>query len=176
MKLLKRFLLCLASLLIILMLGSYVLPQKQHVERSLEISASADKIYHHLADPRLFIQWSPWSRIDPDMKTTFTGAASGEGAGMTWKSDQPSVGEGSWIISKAIENESLDVDMDFGDQGSAKSYFRLKPNGSNTQVIWGFNTDAGMNPIMRWMGLLMDKMVGGEYAKGLETLKQKLES
>ena len=176
MKLIKRLLLTVASLIVILAVASFFLPQKQQVERSIEISAPVEKIYPHLADPRLFVEWSPWSSIDPNMETTFTGAASGEGAGMSWQSDQPSVGTGSWVITKAIENESLDVDMDFGDQGSATSFFRLNPNGSTTQVTWGFETDAGMNPMMRWMGLLMDKMVGNEYAKGLETLKQKLES
>ena len=171
MNLIKRLLLSVMSLIVILILGSFFLPQKQHVARNVEISAPATKIYPYLADPKLFSQWSPWSKIDPDMKVQYVGSASGEGAGMTWQSDQPSVGTGSWTIIKAVENESLDVKMDFGDQGAATSFFKLKPNGLKTTITWGFDTDAGMNPIMRYMGLLMDKMVGTEYAKGLEELK-----
>jgi len=174
-RLLKRLLFSVVSLLVILVLASFFLPQKQHVERSVDISAPVDKIYPYLADPKLFSEWSPWSSIDPNMKVQFTGPISGQGAGMTWQSDQPSVGNGSWVITKAVENESLDVEMDFGAQGTASSFFRLKPNGDKTQVIWGFDTDAGMNPVMRYMGLLMDKMVGTEYAKGLTVLKQKIE-
>jgi hypothetical protein len=109
------------------------------------------------------------------MKVQYTGAPSGKGAGMTWQSDDPNVGNGSWKITNAVENESLDVAMDFGDQGGATSFFRLKPNGGKTKVTWGFDTDAGNNPLMRWFGLLMDKMVGSEYAKGLDSLKQMLE-
>ena len=175
MKLIKRLLLSVAALIVILILASYFLPQKQHVERSIDISAPAEIIYPHLANPKLFSEWSPWSSIDPNMKTTYSGAASGEGAGMTWQSDNQSVGTGTWVITKAVENESVEVNMDFGDQGGATSFFTLEPNGQNTKVIWGFDTDAGMNPIMRYMGLLMDKMVGNEYAKGLVALKQKLE-
>jgi uncharacterized protein YndB with AHSA1/START domain len=175
MKLIKRLLMAVSSILIILALASFFLPQKLHVERSVEISASAEKIYPHLADPKLFSQWSPWSKIDPNMKTTFIGAASGEGAGMSWMSDDPSVGSGSWKIIKAVENESLEAEMDFNGQSTATSFFKLKPTVSKTQVTWGFDTNAGMNPVMRWMGLMMDKMVGDEYAKGLAVLKQKIE-
>jgi len=175
MKLIKRLLLAVALFLVIVVLASFFLPQKQHVERSVDISAPAEKIYPHLANPKLLGEWSPWSTIDPNMRIKYTGPTSGQGAGMTWQSENQSVGTGSWVITKAIENESLEVNMDFGDQGGATSFFYLKPNDGKTQVTWGFDTDAGMNPIMRWMGLLMDKMVGNEYAKGLDTLKQKLE-
>jgi len=175
MRILKRIILTLLSLIILLALVSFLLPQKQHVERSIEISASAEKIYPHLANPKLFGEWSPWSKLDPDMKVQYTGPQSGKGAGMMWQSDEPSVGNGSWEIIKAVENKSLDVAMDFGDQGGATSFFRLQPSGAKTQVTWGFDTDAGNNPMMRWFGLLMDDMVGSEYAKGLETLKGMLE-
>ena len=171
MRLIKRLLLTIALFIIVLAVGSFFLPQKQQVERTVEISAPANVIYPHLANPQLFVKWSPWSSIDPNMKTEFTGAESGEGAGMSWQSAQPSVGTGSWLITKAVENESLDVNMDFAGQGTATSFFTLKPSGSNTAVTWGFETNAGMNPVMRWMGLMMDKMVGSEYEKGLLKLK-----
>ncbi len=175
MRLIKRLLLSLLALVVILMLVSFLLPQKQHVERSLEISASAAKIYPYLANPKLFNQWSPWSKLDSNMKVQFSGPESGKGAGMSWQSEQSNVGSGSWTITNAVENESLDVDLDFGDQGGATSFFKLKSTGEKTQVTWGFDTDAGMNPMMRWFGLLMDKMVGSEYQKGLESLKLILE-
>ena len=171
MTFIKRLLFSVVTLLIIIVLGSFFLPQKQHVERSVDISAPAEQIYPYLADPKLFGEWSPWSKIDPNMKVQYTGPASGEGAGMKWQSQNQSVGTGSWVITKAVENERLEVNMDFGDQGGATSFFSLKPKEGKTQVTWGFDTDAGMNPVMRYMGLLMDKMVGTEYAKGLAVLK-----
>ena len=175
MKFIKRLLISVVSILLLLLIVGFFLPQKQHVERNVEISAAAETIYPHLANPKLFSQWSPWSSIDPNMKTTYTGPEAGKGAGMTWESDNQSVGTGSWVITKAVENESLEVNMDFGDQGGATSFFTLAPSGDKTKVTWGFDTDAGMNPMMRWMGLLMDKMVGTEYEKGLAVLKQQLE-
>ncbi len=172
MRLISRLLLALSALIVIMAIVSFFLPQKQKVVRSMDISAPAESIYPYLANPKKFSEWSPWSKIDPNMKVQYVGETSGKGAGMTWQSDQRSVGSGSWTIVKATENESIDVEMDFGDQGLATSFFTLKPAGASTQVTWGFETDAGMNPIMRWMGLLMDKMVGSEYEKGLADLKQ----
>ena len=175
MKLLRKIVRILSVSILLFIVVSFFLPQKQHVERSLDIMAPAEEIYPHLADPRLFGKWSPWSKIDPKMETQYTGPDSGEGAGMKWQSNNSSVGNGSWVITKAIENRSLDIDMDFGDQGGATSFFRLEPSEGKTKVTWGFDTDAGMNPLMRWMGLMMDKMVGSEYAKGLEGLRKIIE-
>ncbi|KAG1661932.1 hypothetical protein GQR58_021207 [Nymphon striatum] len=175
MKLLKKIVHILTILIVLFIVIGFILPQQQHVERSLEIDAPAEKIYPHLADPRMFSKWSPWSSIDPEMKTEFTGPASGEGAGMSWQSNNRSVGNGSWTITKAVENKSLEVAMDFGDQGGATSFFNLEPSNGKTKITWGFDTDAGMNPVMRWMGLMMDKLVGAEYAKGLETLRKLVE-
>ena len=171
MKLIKKLLGSLIVLIILMVLISFFLPQKPHVERSLEISAPAAKIFPHLANPKLFGKWSPWSEIDPNMKVEYSGPESGKGAGMSWQSDDPNVGTGSWVIRDAVENKSLNVDMDFGDQGDATSFFTLEENSGKTKVTWGFDMDAGMNPLMRWFGLLMDKMVGSEYARGLEKLK-----
>ena len=176
MRLLKKLFLSLLVLIFILAIVSFLLPQKQHVERSVEISAPAKKIFPFLSNPKLFRLWSPWSKLDPEMKVQYTGPESGEGAGMKWQSNQSNVGNGSWVITRAVDNEALDITMDFGDQGSATSFFRLQENTGKTNVTWGFDTDAGMNPIMRWFGLMMDKMVGGEYAKGLDTLKQIVEN
>ncbi len=178
MKLLKKLSLGFLILIALLFLISFVLPQKQQVERSIEISASAEKIFPHLSNPKLFHEWSPWTLYDPDMKVVFTGPESGKGAKVSWQSDDPNVGTGTSVVTEAVENQSLNFDMDFGDQGKATSFFTLKPtptDSKKTQVTWGFEVDTGNNPIMRWMGLMMDKMVGSEYQKGLEALKKMIE-
>lgn len=175
MRLLKRLFIGICVLLLLLVGGSFLLPQQQHVERSISLSAPAAAVYPYLSNPKKFSEWSPWSKIDPNMKVEYSGPASGKGAQMKWVSKLPTVGEGSWTIVKAAENESVNVDMDFGQQGVAKSSFTLKPQGDKTQVTWGFDTDAGMNPVLRWVGLFMDKMIGAEYEKGLQDLKAVIE-
>jgi hypothetical protein len=42
-------------------------------------------------------------------------------------------------------------------------------------VTWMLDTDMGAGPIGRWMGLMMDKWVGGDYETGLQNLKSLVE-
>ena len=44
-----------------------------------------------------------------------------------------------------------------------------------TEVTWGFETDLGMNPVGRWMGLMMDSWIGADYEAGLARLKALVE-
>ena len=42
---------------------------------------------------------------------------------------------------------------------------------ASTRVTWTNEGDLGNNPMMRWMGLAMDRMVGNDFATGLANLK-----
>ncbi len=176
MKLIKNLFIGLALVLAVAIVVSFVLPKTQHVERSTEIAATAETIYPYLSRPKLFHKWMPWSKLDADMKVEFSGPEEGLGAGMRWQSKQSDVGVGSWTITEVVKNESLKVALDFGDQGVATSFFHLQPQEEKTKITWGFDSDMGMNPVMRWFGLMMDKMVGAQYAQGLATLKTMVEA
>ncbi|MCX8952648.1 hypothetical protein OU790_04290 [Ruegeria sp. NA] len=39
-----------------------------------------------------------------------------------------------------------------------------------------FESDLGLNPMSRWMELMMDKWVGGDYERGLNNLKVLIEN
>ena len=44
-----------------------------------------------------------------------------------------------------------------------------------TKITWGFDSDLGMNPIARWMGLMFDSWIGADYETGLANLKNLVE-
>ena len=175
MKFIKRFLFSLIALIVLLLIVGFFLPQQQHVERSISIAAPVSDVYKRIDSPKAFNEWSPWAKIDPQMVTEFSGPESGKGASMSWKSDHPNVGSGTWTITHATENKSVNLALSFEGQGDASSFFNLAPEAAGTKVTWGFDTDAGMNPIMRWFGLMLDKWVGADYEKGLNNLKLMLE-
>ena len=56
--------------------------------------------------------------------------------------------------------------------GSANAKFVLAAKNGGTEVEWGFVSDMGMNPIGRWMGLMMDSWIGADYERGLSKLKE----
>ena len=45
---------------------------------------------------------------------------------------------------------------------------KLEPEGAATKVTWSFVGEAGNNPMMRYMGLMMDGMIGKDFDAGLE--------
>ena len=94
---------------------------------------------------------------------------------MVWRSDVDTVGNGRQEIVESIENERVETLLDFGDMGTADAWIDLEDVGGGTQVTWGLDVDMGMNPIGRWMGLMMDRLVGPDYEAGLMNLQDIVE-
>jgi len=173
MKILKKIGLGLLALIVLLVIISFFLPSKTHLERSIVINAPADSIFAQVNTMQNWPNWSPWAKIDPAMKTTYFGPASGEGAGYSW--DSKKVGKGTLTVTKSVTNELLETKMDFGDRGFANAFFKLSPAEGGTKVVWGFDSETGMNPIAKYFGLLMDKFLGPDYEKGLANIKAVVE-
>ncbi len=176
MKLIKRLLGLTVLLAIAFILIAFILPRTVTVERDIAINAAPEVIFPYVNNPKKTETWSPWLSHDPNTKLTYTGPEAGVGSKMEWDSDNPNVGKGTAEIVESIENKEVKTALDFGPQGTADAWFRLSPEGTSTKVTWGFTADAGMNPIARWMGLMLDKWVGADYAKGLSNLKTLVEA
>ncbi len=166
----------LAVLVAVLVVIAFFLPRHVAVSRSLAINAPVEQVFSHVNSLRAFAVWSPWSDYDPDMKVTFSGPETGVGSRMDWTSDQQNVGNGTQIITASEENQRVETSLDFGAMGRAVAEFTLTPAANGTEVRWGFVTDLGMNPVARWMGLVMDRWVGSDFENGLARLKIAAES
>jgi hypothetical protein len=55
-------------------------PDVFRVERSISIKAAPEVISPFIADLHQFTLWSPYEKLDPQMRRSFSGAASGKGA------------------------------------------------------------------------------------------------
>jgi hypothetical protein len=61
--------------------------------------------------------------------------------------------------------------LDF-DSNVATSTMRIEPaTGGGSQVTWSFDTSFEGNFAGRYFGLLLDRMIGPDYEKGLGRLK-----
>ncbi len=60
-------------------------PAHYHVERKVAINAPAEIVYAELEDLRRWAAWSPWDKIDPNLKRTYAGPARGVGASYAWQ-------------------------------------------------------------------------------------------
>jgi uncharacterized protein YndB with AHSA1/START domain len=171
MKLLKRLIFCLIGLVCLLLVISFFLPSKVHVERTLAINVPPEKLFEQVNTLKNWEKWSPWHKLDPNMKLEYAGPPLGLGAKYSWESKQRNVGSGTLTITESVPHKSIQTAMDFQGQGLATGNFRFEKNQEATQVTWSMETDMGKNPIGKFFGLMMEKMVGADFEKGLNNLK-----
>ncbi len=176
MRILKRFIIVFVGLFAILFGGAYFLPSTVIVSRDITIAAGPDKVFPYVNDLKKFQTWSPWAALDPEMKIQFSGPQSGVGQKSNWQSKKSSVGSGDQEITQSIVNKRVATKLDLGDNGTAIAAWDLSPDGQGTKVVWSFKTELGDNPLMRWMGLMFDRMVGSDFEAGLARLKMLVEA
>lgn len=178
MKAVKYIFLGILLLLGGVFLAGFFLPKSVLVERSVVIDRGAEDVFPYVNSMQGAQQWSPWAGIDPETRLEYFGPESGEGAGMSWQSDDKRVGSGKQTIIESVPNEKVRSELEFGDRSRGESYITLdeQERGRLVNVTWGFSMDFGMNPIMRYMGLMMDDMIGKAYDQGLTNLKALVES
>lgn len=175
MRVFRFILLALAGLLVLLVLLSFLLPATWQVERHVRIKAAPATIYPLIVAPREWRHWSSWNRRDPDMKLSYTGTVRGVGAGWQWESR--SQGRGEMVFTEAEPDRLVVYSLHFPDFNSRPSgRLTLEPAGVDTEVSWQIEGDAGYNPVMRWMNLFMDDMVGRDFDEGLANLRTLAES
>jgi hypothetical protein len=90
---------------------------------------------------------------------------------MTWVGDPATLGSGAQAITESRPPEIVKTAIDFGTQGRAALTFTLTETAGGTTVTWAFDTDLGMNPVSRYVGLAIDTMVGNDFERGLARLK-----
>jgi hypothetical protein len=146
-------------------------PDTFKVERHATINAPAAKIAPHLTNFHQWEAWSPWEKLDPNLKRTFSGAPEGKGAIYEWDGNDQ-VGKGRMeILDLTPAKVSIKLDFIRPFEGHNMAIFDLAPKGEATDVTWSMN---GPQPLMaKVFGLFMsmDAMVGKDFEKGLAQLK-----
>jgi Polyketide cyclase / dehydrase and lipid transport len=147
-------------------------PDTFRIERAIVINARADSLFAQINGFHQWEAWSPWDKIDPAMKRSYSGAASGKGAIYDWQGNKD-VGQGRMEIVESTPSSGLLIKIDFMKpfEGHNMVQFTLAPQGEATKVTQAM---YGPSPFMaRLMGLFlsMDKMVGQKYEDGLASLK-----
>ena len=171
---LKNALIGIAGLCATLCAIAFLLPSSVRIERDILIESPPAAVFAVLDDQTRFNDWSPWYGIDPQAKYEFSGPSRGIGATMSWVGNSE-VGAGSQRIIASIPDSRIDCALEFSGFGAATTSFLLEPEAGGTRLRWVYQSELGLNPVMRWLGLFMDGWVGADYEKGLAKLKAMLE-
>ncbi len=98
------------------------------MERSAVLPVSPEKVFPLINDLRLWEGWSPWAKLDPEQKLTYSGPASGIGASVAWEGNSK-VGAGRMTILESRPNELVRIKLEFFKpfKGLSTADFSLTP-------------------------------------------------
>lgn len=142
---------------------------KISVSRSTTINSSPKEIFQKLNDFNHWPNWSPWLIMEPEVSVTITDDAKY----YEWKGDR--TGEGNMKITNEVENESLSLDLTFLKPWKSKASvdFKLSIDAEGTKVTWNMNSSLPF--FMFWMKKMMVNLIGSDYDRGLNLLKDLVE-
>lgn len=167
----KKFFVVVLLLLVVAAVVGYFLPHAYNVEESVVINAKPSKIHELVGDLKRWDDWAPWKEMDPSVQVTFGRETKGVGASQTWTGKD---GVGFLQFTAADEDKGIEYDMKF-DECPAKGAMRYERMGDGTKVTWSMSGDVDMPVIGGYFALLMPRMIGPDFQKGLEKLKTQVE-
>ena len=165
-----------ALILLLLFIIAARRPDEFAIRCSADIRAPADRVFSLISDFREWPKWSPWEKLDPNLKRTLSGAEAGRGAVYEWQGDKR-VGAGRMEILDSVPHSRIDIKLSFLKPFRAenRTTFAITPVDGASRVLWEM---TGTNNFMfKLMGLVMnmDKMVGADFEKGLAAMKAEAE-
>jgi Polyketide cyclase / dehydrase and lipid transport len=146
-------------------------PDSFQVQRSVSIDASPQSVVGLIDDFHNWGSWSPWEKLDPSMKKTFTGASSGQGSVYAWEGNSK-VGAGRMeILDVTPAKVTIKLDFIRPFEGHNIAEFELSPKGPTTQVTWAMHGPTPFVSKILQVFVSMDTLIGGDFAQGLANLK-----
>lgn len=152
-------------------------PSEFRVTRSATMNAPAAEVFAQVNDFQKWGAWSPWAKVDPAAKNTFEGPASGTGAIFHWDGNDK-VGAGSLTITESQPNELIRMELKFirPYEDVCTTEIAFAPQGERTEVTWSMFGRHNFMSKACCLFMDMDKMIGGDFEKGLVSIKEIVET
>jgi hypothetical protein len=162
----------LAGLIVLFLIVVAMQPGEFRITRSAKMQAAPGAVFAEVNDFHRWEAWSPWAKLDPDAKSSFEGPEAGEGAKFSWDGNDK-VGAGTQTIVESKPGERIHIRLAFERpmQDTSDVEFTFKPEGEQTLVTWSMWGEQNFMEKAFCMFMNMDKMVGGDFEKGLVSLK-----
>jgi hypothetical protein len=172
MRFLKRLSIGLVLLFAAFLVVVWFQPDDYRVTRQTVIEAPAAKVFEQVNDLKKWDNWSPWAKLDPNAKVTFSGPQSGEGASFRWDGNDK-VGAGTMVITESKPATRVATRTDFTRpfQGSSQSDFVFSDKGGHTNVIWTMFGKQSFIGKAICLFMPMEKTLGPDFEKGLAALR-----
>jgi hypothetical protein len=146
-------------------------PDTSRVERHGDIAGSPEVVFARLNNLHHFGEWSPWSKLDPALKTELAGPETGVGSKYHW-SGNDDVGEGTMEIVEVRPNtvvQHIEFIRPFASKSQVTLSVVAKDNATST-VSWAMDSENSFLSKMAGLFMNMDELIGKDFAEGIENL------
>ena len=148
-------------------------PGTFRIHRATTIKARPEIIFPLINDFHNWGSWSPWEKLDPAMKRTFSGAANGKGAMYAWEGNRKA-GVGNMEIAQSTPSSAVTIKLDFIKPFEAHNIteFTLTPAGDSTSVTWDMHGPSPFMSKVMQVFMNVDNLVGKDFESGLANMKR----
>mgnify|MGYP006323287413 FL=1 len=162
----------LALLIAAILIYAATKPDSFRIARSTTIKAPSEKVFALINDYKQWEAWSPWEKIDPALKRTYSGAASGVGAIYEWSGNKD-IGQGRMEIVESTPSTKVSLKLDFITPFEAHNMvdFTLAQQGDTTTITQAMYGPSPYLSKLMTIFFSMEKMVGGKYEEGLANIR-----
>ncbi|HEX7674857.1 MAG TPA: SRPBCC family protein [Bdellovibrio sp.] len=152
-------------------------PAHFQYERSGIINASVDKIFPYLSTFEGGHKWSPYERMDPNMKTKIIGPDGQVGTVMEFEGNRDA-GSGKLEFLKITAPTEVNLKLTMIKPFPAENLivYHLSANeGGGTKFTWSMSGDNGFLGKMMVVFIDCEKLIGGQMEQGIKNLKEVVE-
>ncbi|HLT43304.1 MAG TPA: SRPBCC family protein [Luteimonas sp.] len=175
---LLEILISMAIVAVLFVLVALFLPSSRTITETVETNRRQAIVFDTLNSVHRFHEWSPLALRDPAIRFERSGPDAGVGARIAYKSEERSLGEGSWEIIESEPDSRVVYKLDNSDRGDNKRMtFVLTPTGRggrNIEISQTYTVDYGWNLLGRYAGLYVRGHVGEDMRLGLAKLSSLL--
>ncbi len=152
-------------------------PSEMFVVRQTVINAPAEMIFPYLNNVQKADEWMPWKASDSSVKISYSGPNDGVGATSSWVSTGK-MGTGKAVIVESIENQVVKTQLAYIKPMPMEQLaeISLSPTVNGTLVKWSVRGKNAFGGRLMYVFMNVDKMVGGQFEKGLAKLKVMVEN
>ncbi len=149
------------------------------MSRDITINKPKQEVFDYVKHIKNQDNFAVWMSLDPNMKRQYSGTDGSVGFVSEWDSENKKVGAGRQTIVGIKDGERIDMKLEFLKpwKNVSDAYFTTNAVGDNqTKVTWGYYNGTIKYPMKVMMVFMnMENMIGKDFEKGLEKLKDVME-
>jgi hypothetical protein len=164
--------------IVLVLFLSYIALQNPNykISRQQIINASPEAIFPWINNSKKTNEWMPWKDSDPNVQMKYSGPDEGVGSVSSWDSSG-NMGVGKAEVVESIPNKLVKTQLTYTKpmEMSQLAEISLAPAANGTMVTWSVSGTNNFIGRVFCFFMNMDKMVGGEFEKGLTNLRKIVE-